>query len=167
MTDSGEAVPNLGAQQVRLLHDTIPKQQLQSPKLWIYQYRNGPDKEWNSFYSFGEIEFFQEDFEVMNWWGSAKTLHRWTVLVVRFLREGDDVLFDRSERRQSGDTEIEIVGKVMLVSEVVKVNHGGKTSVARELKSEEDRIKALWDYFGIRLTKEQEDSIQGWDTSLC
>lgn len=165
MTESGDAIQNLGAQQVRLVHETIPKQQLKSPKLWIYQYRNGPDREWNSFYSFGEIEFFQEDFEVMNWWGSAKTLHRWTVLVVRFLREGDNVLFDRSEKgRSEGD--VEVIGKVMLVNDVVKVNHGGKTSIVETLKSEEERIRVLRDYFGITLTKEQKDSITGWDMSL-
>lgn len=79
LEDPGTTIPNIGLQQVRLIHDTISKQQLDTPKLWIYQYRNGPDKEWNSFYSFAELEFFQEDLEVMNWFASAKTLHRWTV----------------------------------------------------------------------------------------
>lgn len=77
---------NLGRQEVRLIHDNIPKQRIKDNKLWIYHYLNAPENDWNSFYSFAELEFFQEDFEVLNLWGSAKTLHPWTVLVVRFLR---------------------------------------------------------------------------------
>lgn len=111
---------NIGPQQVRLIHDTIPKQQLEAPKLWIHQYRNGSDKEWNSFYRFAELEFFQEDFEVMNWFASAKTLHRWTVLVVRLLKEGDYLLVKESKRVEVAD--VVVVGKVMHVNDVVKVN---------------------------------------------
>lgn len=95
--DSGTAVPNIDLQQIRHIHDTIPKQQLETLKLWIYQYHNGTDREWNSFYSFAESEFFQKGFEGMNWFASAKTLYRWTVLVVRFLREGDCPLFSESK----------------------------------------------------------------------
>lgn len=147
---------NLGPQQVRLVHDLIPKQHTDSSKLWIYQYRNGAHIEWNSFYSFAEIEFFQEDFEVMNWWASAKTVHRWTVIAVRFLREGDGVLFS-----QRG-----IVRKMMLVNDVMKVNMGGKTEIARRFETESGRLEVIRDYFGIELTQEEEDGIRGWDMAL-
>ncbi|KAL3951702.1 hypothetical protein ACCO45_013419 [Purpureocillium lilacinum] len=132
MDGAGAAVQNLGPQQVRLVHDNIPKQRLRGPKLWIYQYRNGADREWNSFYSFAELEFFQEDFEVQNWWTSVKTLHRWTVLVVRFLRQGEPVRFTEAEAwrarvdQSTGGDEVQVVGKVMLVNDVVKVNMGGR-----------------------------------------
>ena len=32
---------------IRLVHDTMPKQRLQRPKVRIYQHRNGEDKVWN------------------------------------------------------------------------------------------------------------------------
>ena len=172
MNDSGSPIQNLGAQQVRLVHELIPKQSKRSAsdKVWVYQYRNGSDKEWNSFYSFAEIEFFQEDFEVMNWWGGAKTLHRTTVLVVRFLRKGEEVLFSEGSRqrgvgRENGE-EVEVIGKVMLVNDVVKVNLGGRTTVVETLETETGRVKALRDYFGIHLTEEQATSIRGWDMAL-
>ncbi|CAH0044853.1 unnamed protein product [Clonostachys solani] len=165
MVESGNPVQNLGAQQVRLVHETIPKQGLRSP-LWIYQYRNGTHLDWNSFYSFAEIEFFQEDFEVMNWFASAKTLHRWNVIVVRFLREGEDVLFDDKFKPKCDVDQVKVVGKVMLVSDVIKVNLGGKTNIVHTMKSETERIKALRDYFGIRLRKDEEESIRGWDMAL-
>lgn len=174
MDGSGSPIKNLGAQEVRLVHDLIPKQHRRSAddRLWIYQYRNGPDKEWNSFYSFAEVEFFQEDFEVMNWWGSAKTLHRWTVLVVRFLRKGEEVLFDQRKREtvdsemSEMEEEVEVVGKVMLVNDTIKVNLGGRTTIIEIFDTESGRVKALRDYFGIYLSKSQEESIRGWDMTL-
>lgn len=161
------AVQNLGPQEVRLVHDNIPKQRLREPKLWVYQYRNGAADEWNSFYSFSEVEFFQEDFEVQNWWTSVKTLHRWTILVVRFLREGEPVKFPQDETWRVEDAQVAVAGKVMLVNDTVKVNLGGKTQVVHRVSSEKERLGVLREYFGIRLTDDQTQSIQGWDMALA
>ncbi|KAL4780601.1 hypothetical protein BJX76DRAFT_350862 [Aspergillus varians] len=136
LDEPGRAIQNLGRQEVRL----------------IYQYRNGSEHEWNSFYSFAGLEFFQHDFEVMNWWTAAKSLHRWTVLVVRFLREGEDVRFSGNPNLPLSN-DIKIVGKVMLVDNVVKVNLGGKTNIVHSFDSEKGRLQALRDCFGIILTK--------------
>ena len=160
---------NLGSQQVRLVHDRIDKQQRSEPRLWIYQYRNGPDKDWSSFYSFAELEFFQEDFAVQNWWACAHTLHRWTVLVVRFLRENEPVEFaegrDGKAVEEGGD--VGVAGKVMLVNDVVKVNLGGKTQVVCRLGSERERMAALKTYFNMSLLEEEVDAIRGWDMALA
>lgn len=165
LLDECQAFDNLGAQQVRLVHDLIPKQQMGSPRLWIYQYRNGVDSEWNSFYSFAELEFFQEDFEVMNMWASARTVHRWMVLAVRFLREGDGVLWPEKKTGKDG-VAVAVVGKMMLVNDVVKVNMGGRTEVVRRFQTEKGRVQAMREYFGIELTAEERDGIRGWDMSL-
>ncbi|KAM3553701.1 hypothetical protein ARSEF4850_006807 [Beauveria asiatica] len=37
----------------------------------------------DSFFSFPELEFFQEDFEVQSWWACAHALHGWTVLMLQ------------------------------------------------------------------------------------
>lgn len=166
MDKSATIHSNLGSQEVRLVYGVLPKQRLLEPKVWIYQYRNGADKPWNSFYSFLEVEFFQEDFEVQNWWASAKTLHRWTVLAVRFLREGETSEHPHQGREPNCEEEINIVGKVMLVNNLVKLNMGNKTTVIRQVDSEQQRLNALWDYFGIRLTEEEAGSINGWDMAL-
>ncbi|RDA94399.1 hypothetical protein CP533_2267 [Ophiocordyceps camponoti-saundersi (nom. inval.)] len=167
MDGAATSMRNLGSQQVRLVHDVIPKQRLREPSLWVYQYRNGADLEWNSFYSFVEMEFFQEDFEVQNWWTAAKTLHRWTVLVVRFLRSGEPLRFPRGDDWLVQDADdVDVVGKVMLVDDVVKVNMGGKTEVVHRFDTEHDRRKAFWDYFGIRMSQDEADLIRGWDMAL-
>ncbi|KAL4878721.1 hypothetical protein BJY04DRAFT_194969 [Aspergillus karnatakaensis] len=159
LNDLGKSFKNLGNQEIRLTHDHIPKQNSRGDKLWIYQYRNGPHLEWNSFYCFAELEFFQEDFEVMNWWTSAKTLHKWTVLCVRFLREGEGVEFSENPSLPL-DCGVKIVGKVMLVDNVIKVNLGRETSIVHSFDTEEGRLRALKDYFGISLTEDEAHSIR-------
>jgi arylamine N-acetyltransferase len=165
MNDEGSIHQNLGSQQVRLVRDVLPRQQLCDPQAWIYQYRNGADREWNSFYSFVEVEFFLQDFEVMNWWASAHTLHRRTVLAVRFLRDGEPVKLAPNDWA-GRDHGVSIAGKVMLVNNVIKLNLGGKTHVVHRLESEKARVDALYEYFGIRLTAAEADCIHGWDMAL-
>jgi len=147
---------NLGTQENRYICDTIPQnspRKFSTPqKYWIYQYRNSPKHEWNSFYCFTESEFLIGDFNVMNWYTSAgKTFQRTLILVIKFFR---------------ADDELKINGKIMLVNDVVKRNMGGKTEVVQVLKSEEDRTKALKEWFGIDLTEEEKAGIQGLVTEI-
>lgn len=155
LMESGVVSTNLGAQEVRLMHGNIPEQTDTSAKLWIYQYRNGADAPWNSFYSFPELEFLEQDFRVMNWYTSCSpdSFHPSTILIVRFLM-GD------------GDQAGEIVGKIMLVGGVVKRNMGGKTEVIMVCKTEEERVQALEKYFAMTLTEEEREAIKGTCTEL-
>lgn len=152
--------PNIGTQEIRLARDFIPGQTNRSSedrKLWIYQYRNSPEKDWNSFFAFSDaVEFTPEDFGVMNWYTSAspESFQTFTVLVVSFLR------------RAKEDGEQEVYGKRMLVDGVVKENLGGKTKVVQVCGSEEERVEALREWFGIRLTEEERKGIKGWRTEL-
>lgn len=151
---SGHAVQNLGPQEIRLLHDSLPEAsepESESQKVWIYQYRNGVEQAWNSFYAFPEFEFFQADLEAMNYWTAnfASSFQRFTTLVVRFLREGE-----------------EIVGKIMLVDGMVKRNMGGRTEVVRICEDEGERVRALKKYFDITLTEEEAQGIRGLVTEL-
>lgn len=72
-----------------------------------------------------------------------------TVLIVRFLRG----------KREDGEEEI--VGKVMLVDGEVKRNDGGKTRVVVSCRTEEERVKALKEYFDIVLTEEEVNGVKG------
>jgi arylamine N-acetyltransferase len=156
---SEHVTQNLGTQEIRLLHSAIPQQVDQSQKLWIYQYRNEKDKEWNSFYAFPEAEFLPADFEVMSFFTSQSmgetNFQTRTVLIVRFLLG------------RVGDGEEEgIVGKVMLVNGEVKRNDGGKTRVVMTCKNEEERVKALKKHFEIELTEEEINGIKGRNVEL-
>ena len=153
---SEHVTQNLGTQEVRLIHSTIPQQLEQNPKLWIYQYRNGKDKDWNSFYAFPEMEFFQADFEIMNFFTSQYSgtinFQKTTVLIIRFLRR---------ETEEEG-----IVGKLMLVNGEVKRNDGGKTRLVLTCTTEEERLKAFEEHFDIRLTDEEVNGIKGRNLEL-
>lgn len=150
---SGNIVPNLGTQEVRLHHEVVPDYLTESQPLWVYQYRNSPDKPWNSFYVFGEGEWMPRDFGPINFWASRDPTSNQTsnVLIVRFLKRPD---------------ESTIYGKVMLVNGDVKQNLGGKTSLLLSCETEDERIEALRNVFNITLTDEERKGITGRATEL-
>ena len=154
-------LPNIGTQDIRLIRDFIPDQVERTPglKRWIYQYRNSPDKPWNSFYAFSDqVEFSPADFNVMNWYtGSCpESFQTFTALIVKFLR--------RPNEKVPGDEEI--YGKRMLVNGTVKENLGGRTKVVQECKTEDERVEALKKWFGIELGQEEIEGIRGFQTEL-
>lgn len=154
---------NLGTQQIRLKRDWIPHQvhKTEETKLWIYQYRNGQDKEWNSFYSFPGIEFFALDWNVVNWWINthADSHQLRNVLTIKFLLRP-------VESEASFEGEMEIYGKRMLVNGVVKENLGGKTQIITTCNTEGERVEALEKYFQISLTDEEKEDIHGYVSEL-
>ncbi|KAI4598407.1 N-terminal acetyltransferase [Pestalotiopsis sp. 9143b] len=157
----GAVQGNLGAQEVRLVRDWASTQvhRVDEAKLWIYQYRNGQDKEWNSYYAFTETEFMAADWGVVNYWTSTcpDSHQTRTVLVVRFL----------ARQKPGGEEgELEIYGKRMLVNGVVKENLGGKTRQLASCKTEAERIDVLRSQFNITLSQEEADSIKNWVTDL-
>jgi hypothetical protein len=161
---SGHVLQNLGPQEMRLLHDHIPEQTDRSEhtKLWIYQYRNGADSDWHSFYAFPELEFLEQDFDIMHWYtgSSPDSFQTYRMMVVKFLR--------RRKQDEDGDANAEevIYGKRMLVDGIVKENLGGKTKIVQVCGTEEERVEALGKWFGIGVTEEQRKGIVGWCTEL-
>jgi arylamine N-acetyltransferase len=149
---SGNIIPNLGSQEIRLQHEVIPDYLTEPQKLWVYQYRNGAAKPWNSFYTFGENEWLPRDFDAINYWASTypDTIQTNNMLIVRFLK-----------RPESG-----IYGKVMLVNNEVKQNLGGKTSLLQTCKTENERIEVLKSVFDITLSDEERLGIKGRLTEL-
>jgi arylamine N-acetyltransferase len=142
--------PNIGTQELRLVHEAIPGQADASQKQWIYQFRNDPSKEFNACYSFLDQEFIHEDFEVMSFFTSKnpRSYMISTVVAVRFLHH-----------------DYQIYGKRMLVNDQVKENAGGKTQTLKELFTEQQRIQALKEDFGVTLTEEEQRAI--YDTKLA
>lgn len=93
----------------------------------------------------------------MSYWTSSSThksnFQTTSVLVVRFLKgEGED----------EG-----VVGKVMLVNGEVKRNDGGKTRIVMECKTEDERVEALREDFGITLTEEEKCGVRGRNVELA
>lgn len=150
---SGHITTNLGTQEVRLIRGSMAKQSRPEREVWIYQYRNNASKEWNSFYSFTEVEFFQDDFEVMNRFTSWDALQKGNRWVVKFLRGGEVEGFPLLEGEvvDGVDGNVVVVGKVMFVNDVVKVNLGGRTRVVDCFQTDEARAEGLKRWFSMSL----------------
>ena len=120
-------------------------------QFWIYEYRNSPSQDWNPYYAFPELEFFQPDFMILNYYTSVHpdSFQRHMPLVIRFIRDGP-----------------QIVGKIMLAGDKVKRNMGGRTETLLECKTEAERVQALEEYLGVTLTPEQVEGIKGFRTEL-
>ena len=148
LLESDHITRNIGTQDVRLIHDTIPEHTTDQ-KLWMYQCRNSPELAWNSFYCFTEHEFLHSDFVVMSLFASKTIFQTTNVLAIKFLRNQEQVY-----------------GKIMLVNDVVKMNTSGKTKVERVFDTEEERVDGLNKYFGITLTQEEKEGIKGMHAEL-
>jgi arylamine N-acetyltransferase len=150
---SGHSTPNIGTQEIRLVLSNIPQQLDQSQKLWIYEYRNNPEQQWNSFYCFPDTEFLETDFVGVNHFTSTYqgplNFQTRTVIIVRFLREGED-----------------IVGKIICINDEIKRNMGGKTSLVKICKTEDERVETFKSLFGIDLTEEEREGIKGRNVEL-
>lgn len=133
----------------------MSKQTRSEQKVWIYQYRNSKEKEWNSFYSFAEVEFFQEDFEVINRFTSWDARQKGNYWVVGFVRNGET--FGLPFKIEGEDTnnllaeDVHVIGKIMFVNDVVKLNMGGRTRVIDSFNTEDERLAGLKKYFSISL----------------
>ncbi|KAL4744796.1 hypothetical protein BDW72DRAFT_208726 [Aspergillus terricola var. indicus] len=155
---SGQEFQSLGLQEVRLIYDNIPQQTRLERKFWIYQYRNGPDKAWNSLYAFAEFEFFHDDIEVINHFTSWETLTNNELWIVKFIRDGEThglpITNDEEGFKGLGDGGISVVGKIMFISgspDVIKLNMGGKSRVINSLMTREARVQGLRKWFGIHI----------------
>ncbi|EKD21342.1 uncharacterized protein L3040_000621 [Drepanopeziza brunnea f. sp. 'multigermtubi'] len=169
---SGQVVQNLGAQQVRLRYGEIsayPHFMDQDRKMWMYEYRNSLEDEWNAFYAFTDLEFTAADFEVMNHYTSHSlaptNLQTRTVLCIRFV----SVPMKGNEPAPSLDEAdgLVVTEKIMMVNDTVKRNDGkGKTSLITVCHSEQERIDALQRFFHITLETEERLGIRGREVEI-
>jgi arylamine N-acetyltransferase len=126
---------------------------------WVYQYRNKSDAPWNSYYIFQTTPYMYLDFRSLSFAASTagpnggSPFQTTTVLTVKFLRH---------------QGESKIYGKRMMVNNVIKetVNKTGPTRVLYTCRTEQERIQALKEYFGITLTEEEVEGIRGRITEI-
>lgn len=100
---------------------------------------------------FGELEFLQQDFEVMSFFvnNSPQSWFTTTVVAVRMMLEND-----------------EIVGKMMLWGPDVKQNTGGRTRLLKTCETEAERIEVLEKEFGLVLDREEREGIRATGFAL-
>ncbi|KUI53100.1 Arylamine N-acetyltransferase 1 [Cytospora mali] len=121
--------------------------------MWVYSARKDDGAEWEEMYSFTEMEFFHEDFEMMNYFVMTRPQSYFVQTVIAY-RAVMDV--------EAG----ELVGELILHKDKVKQGETQGDHALELLSSEEDRVKALERYFSICLTEREKSSIEGLPTEL-
>lgn len=150
---SGHVCTGIAPQLLRLEYKRLLNHTDSSQRAWVYSHRENNDAEWMEAYSFVEIEFFPEDYEVMNL--STMTLPQsfFTQTVVCL-----KVILNEESK--------EIEGVLILVHNEIKKRIGGVTDVVEKLESEEHRVKALEKWFCIVLTEAEKKGIIGLASEL-
>ena len=150
---------NVGTQSMRLVRAPPPDLLTSASTstsvgqaLWTYQYRHNDESDWLPAYCFGETEFTPSDFVMMNWFMSTSRTSWFTYIVVC-------VKMVMSE-------EEELVGDVTLVGAEVKTRIGGTSKTLAVLESEAQRVEALWEHFGVKLSVEERSGIRGMVSEL-
>jgi arylamine N-acetyltransferase len=121
-----------------------------SNKLWCYDicYDSIDDAEsvWVPVYCFTETEFLPQDYEIMSWYTSTHKNSFFTKYVT-----STKMVMDETRKR--------IVGNVTLFGGNIKETIGSDRRVVKDCTTEDERIDALKDIFGIELTDEQRKGI--------
>jgi len=143
---SGTIRPHITPASVRLQWRNIPQNSDPDQRLWVYEHRIDEEHDWEMMYCFTELEFLTGDYHVMNLSTSTSPTTFFTKMVFM-------------EKKLLGE-DGEIIGNIILGTDVKWRIHGKKE---REIKfeSEDDRVKAIQEHFGVKLGVVERDSILG------
>ncbi|KAF1969585.1 arylamine N-acetyltransferase 1 [Bimuria novae-zelandiae CBS 107.79] len=143
---SGTTQSHISPAAVRLQWRNIPQNTDPDQRLWVYEHRIDENADFETKYCFTELEFLPGDYWVMNLSTSTSPTTFFTQMV--FMEK--KLLDDHGE----------IIGNIILGKDVKWRIHGGKErEVAFE--SEDDRVKAIEEHFGIKLSVVEQESILG------
>ncbi|KAF4550182.1 Hypothetical protein D9617_18g033730 [Elsinoe fawcettii] len=189
-------LPNLGSQETRLTFGAIPDLSPSSPdmqpNLWSYWTRNSSQHPWRRQFCFSLLEFTLEDFKVMSYFASThkESVQTRKLMVVKFLSDqqrrpsqdlrtqlsrvdsatsvNDSQMFSRSQKKfqRQESRGCRITGKLILIDDTLKINHGGRSQVLQVCSTEEERIAVLKDHFDITVKESEQQSISGSPVEL-
>ncbi|KAK3385664.1 acetyltransferase-like protein [Podospora didyma] len=153
--ESGVIVPGIGtALRFKLTYTALPQHTDKSQRMWVYSYREGSKAAWTDAYAFTEMEFFPDDFAVMN--VATMTLRRSFFLQTLFCVK---MTLDAETGEPSG-------WLLLNHDQVKRKDRDGATVLVAELKTEEERVAALEKWFDIQLTEKEKTGIRDLSTEL-
>ena len=176
--EGGIVYGGVAPQELRLEWKSLPKHTDPEQRVWVYSHRENQSARWVEAYCFTEVEFFAEDFAIMNL--TTMTLREsyfvQTVLAQRFMlkeevEEGDfeDQVNEGQgtcEGTNGGQNRPRAVGVMILHKDLVKRRMAGEVELLTVLESEADRAAALKKYFKIELGEEELRAIRDLPTEL-
>ncbi|KAM0330157.1 hypothetical protein ACHAQA_004330 [Verticillium albo-atrum] len=143
---SGEICDGLPRQQLRLEHKVLPQHSDPGQRVWVYAQRRDLGA-WDEVYHFADVEFFPLDFEILNHYTVTKSYWAQVVVAQRFD-------FDDAKR---------ISSLLFLFGDELKTGAGPSANMKLEekVKTEQDRVAVLEEYFGVRLAEDERNAIRG------
>lgn len=142
--------------QWRSIAEHAAEREEDAQKLWCFDACFQPDhgtsekNTWTPVYCFTETEFLPQDYEMMSWFTSTspRSFFTYVVLCMKMLMDDD------------GE---KIIGDVSMTGNRVRKTMGpmvgGEKELLKELNTEQDRVDALKEIFGVELTPEERDGI--------
>ncbi|KAK4623754.1 Arylamine N-acetyltransferase [Fulvia fulva] len=136
--------------QKRSIPETYAHNKDQAPKLWCYDQCLAPDKpgkdSWIPTYCFTETEFLPQDYEMMSWYTSTnpKSFFTYSILCTKLLLSED---------------ESHIIGDVTLFNDGYRKTVAGQRDTPVQLKTEQERLDAMKEVFGLEFTEEEKNGI--------
>lgn len=155
---SGHETRGIGTVSFKLLYTSLALHTDKSQRVWVYSHRDtekDPNAPWTDAYAFSEMEFFPEDYEVMN-------LSTMTLRSSFFVQSVFCVKMTLDEKTGEAN------GWLMLTDrpgEVKRKTLNGM-EVLESFRSEEGRIAALKRWFDIELTDAEKAGIRDLSTEL-
>jgi len=136
----------------KLEYRNLPQHSDPSQRVWVYSTRDRDGGEWVDGYSFVEVEFFPDDFAVMNLstMTSPTSLFVQSVVAVRTVLNSEGIL----------------VGRLNLFRDYLRQITEEKSEIIQTFKTEDDRVQALESYFSIKLSPKERRAIRGLASEL-
>jgi arylamine N-acetyltransferase len=151
LSDSAETT-GIGEQRLRVYQRTLAQHSDDSQKSWVYSHKENEAGDWTDGYAFTEIEFFPEDFEVMN----LNTMTNPSSFFVQCVMCVKVILGEAGEP----------VGLLILFNGELKRQIGAGEEILETFKTEGERLAGLKKWFGISLDAEQKRGIVGLPSEL-
>ena len=121
-----------------------------SNKLWCYDVCYNPtedgESEWTPVYCFTETEFLPQDYEMMSWFTST---HR-NSFFTKYMTSTKMIMDEAQEK---------IIGNLTLFEDTVRETIGSEKKVVQEFKTEEERLGALKELYGIEISDEEREGL--------
>ncbi|KAL4891926.1 hypothetical protein BDV59DRAFT_203186 [Aspergillus ambiguus] len=138
--------------EMRLIKTSLAESVDQTQKFWVYQARSNPGSPWGPNYSFSEMEFLPQDFSMMNF-ATSKNPSSWFTQRLVCTRV---ILSEAAEP----------VGIYIMSGTEVKKILRGESEVVATLNTEEDRVRAMAEYFGMHFHEHEVEGIRGLPSQI-
>ncbi|KAJ4361455.1 hypothetical protein N0V95_001872 [Ascochyta clinopodiicola] len=136
----------------RLQWRNIPGNTDPNQRLWVYEHRPDEDSEFALMYCFTELEFIPSDYAVMSYFTSTSK-HTWFTRTIVVEKK---ILDDAGE----------LAGSLIMGDRDLKWRIHGKKEKQIEFESEQGRLSALEEHFGIHFGEVERVGIQGLPSEI-